>query len=200
VAPTLQDILAKRGGRNTGFFHRQAKWRARKNMIRCLKWIDSSFADAPHELHELTVGFFEDLYRVENNVHPELVLNQVEVKVTIAMNFDLCKEFSKKEISDEMFQMGPLKVPGPDGFPARFYQRHWGIVKEDVVAATRKFFLDGVMPEGINDTVIVLIPKGTEPEDLKDFRLISLCNVIYKLILKCIVIGLRGILNEIINP
>jgi hypothetical protein len=169
-------------------------------MIRCLKWIDSSFADAPHELHELTVGFFEDLYRVENNVHPELVLNQVEVKVTIAMNFDLCKEFSKKEISDEMFQMGHLKVPGPDGFPARFYQRHWGIVKEDVVAATRKFFLDGVMPEGINDTAIVLIPKGNEPEDLKDFRLISLCNVIYKLISKCIVIRLRGILNEIINP
>jgi hypothetical protein len=98
-----------------------------------------------------------------------------------------------------MFQMGPLKAPRPDGFLARFYQRHCGTVKDDVMAATKRFFLDGVMPEGINDTAIVLIPKGTEPEDLKDFRPISLCNVIYKLISKCIVNRLRGILDEIIS-
>jgi hypothetical protein len=60
-----------------------------------------------------------------------------------------------------------------------------------VVAATRKFFEDGVMLEGINDTAIVLILKGNEPVDLKDSRPISLCNVIYKLISKCIVNRLR---------
>jgi hypothetical protein len=49
------------------------------------------------------------------------VLNQVEMKVAEDMNSDLCKDFSEKEISDAMFQMGPLKVPGSDGFPARFY-------------------------------------------------------------------------------
>jgi hypothetical protein len=96
--------------------------------------------------------------------------------------------------------MGPLKMPGPNGFPGRFYQRHWGILKEDVVAATRKFFEDGVMPAGINDTAIILTLKSNEPVDLKDFRPISLCNVIYKLILKCIVNRLRGILNDIISP
>jgi hypothetical protein len=96
--------------------------------------------------------------------------------------------------------MGPLKMPGPDGFPGRFYQRHWGILKEDVVAATRKFFEDGVMPTGINDTAIILTPKSNEPVDLKDFRPISLCNVIYKLISKCIVNRLRGILNDTISP
>jgi hypothetical protein len=55
------------------------------------------------------------------------------------------------------------------------------------------------MPEVINDTTIVLIPKGTEPEELKDFRPIRLCNVIYKLISKCIVNRFRGILDEIIS-
>jgi hypothetical protein len=96
-----------------------------------------------------------------------------------------------------MFQMRPLKSLGSDGFPARYYQRHWGVVKEDVV---RRFFHDGVMPEGINNTSIVLIPKGNKPNDLKDFRPISLCGVIYKLILKCIMNRLRGVLNEIISP
>jgi hypothetical protein len=148
----------------------------------------------------MAVGVFEELYKLEHNARPELVLDLVDVKVTEAMNNSLCRDFSEKEICDAMFQMGPLKAPGPDGFPARFYQKHWGVVKEEVVVAIRRFFHDGVMPEGINDTAFVLIPKVNEPDDLKDFRPISLCNVIYKLISKCIVNKLRGILNEIINP
>jgi hypothetical protein len=42
------------------------------------------------------------------------------------MNNDLCKELSEEEIGDALFQMGPLKAPGSDGFPARFFQRNWG--------------------------------------------------------------------------
>jgi len=73
--------------------------------------------------------------------------------------------------------MGPLKAPGLDGFPARFFQRHWEVVKDDVVAAVQGFFQDSYLPPGVNDTTIVLIPKGSDPEELKDFRPISLCNV-----------------------
>jgi hypothetical protein len=73
------------------------------------------------------------------------------------------------------------------GFQTRFFQRHWGIVKEDVIDVVKQFFTDGILPAEINDTSIVLIPKGTEPEEIKDFRPINLCNVIYKLISKCLV-------------
>jgi hypothetical protein len=38
------------------------------------------------------------------------------------------------------------------------------------------------MPPGVNDTIIVLIPKKEQTESLKDYRLISLCNVIYKVV------------------
>ena len=30
-----------------------------------------------------------------------------------------------KDISDSLFQIGPLKAPGKDGFPARFFQWNW---------------------------------------------------------------------------
>ena len=36
----------------------------------------------------------------------------------------LCAPFDDKEISDALFQIGPLKAPGPDGLPARFFQRN----------------------------------------------------------------------------
>jgi hypothetical protein len=116
------------------------------------------------------------------------------------MNQDLCKEFSDDEISTTLFQIGPLKAPGADGFPAHFYQRHWGTLKEDVIRGVKEFFRTGLMPDGINDTVIVLIPKKKDAESLCDFRPISLCNVIYKVVSKCLVNRLRPLLQEIISP
>jgi hypothetical protein len=55
------------------------------------------------------------------------------------------------------------------------------------------------MPSGVNDTTIVLIPKVDHPETVKEFRPISLCTVIYKVIAKCLVNRLRPILGDIIS-
>jgi hypothetical protein len=55
------------------------------------------------------------------------------------------------------------------------------------------------MPPGVNDTSIVLIPKVDNPVDLKDFRSISLCNVVYKIISKCLVNRLGPLLEGIVS-
>jgi hypothetical protein len=85
-------------------------------------------------------------------------------KVSADMNEKLCAEFSDKEIVDALFQIGPLKAPGPDGFLARFFQRNWGILKEEVILAVKEFFFSsGVMLIGVNEATIVLIPKVDNP-------------------------------------
>ena len=55
------------------------------------------------------------------------------------------------------------------------------------------------MSEGVNDVAIVLIPKIPHPKELKDFRPISLCNVLYKIVSKCLVNRLRPLLGELIS-
>jgi hypothetical protein len=102
-------------------------------------------------------------------VVPNEILNQIHVSVSDNINATLCKEFFDDEISDALFQIGPIKAPGPNGLPARFFQRNWALLKTEVIRAIKDFFEKGIMPEGINDTIIVLIPKGTNPEQLADF-------------------------------
>jgi hypothetical protein len=55
------------------------------------------------------------------------------------------------------------------------------------------------MPQGVNYTAIVLIPKVQHPKCLKDYRPIRLCNIIYKIVSKCLDNMLRPILNDIIS-
>jgi hypothetical protein len=114
-------------------------------------------------------------------------------------NEDLCKTFSVKEVCDALIQIGPLKAPGPDGFPARFYQRNWNVLKEEIIQGVLKFFETKQMSPGVNDTVIVLIPKVDHPQELKEFLPIRLCNFRYKIICKCLVNRLWPILGDVIS-
>lgn len=56
------------------------------------------------------------------------------------------------------------------------------------------------MPEGVNETSIVLIPKVANPCKVSHFRPISLCNVIYKVVSECLMNRLRPLLVDIISP
>ncbi|KAF7813171.1 phenolic glucoside malonyltransferase 1-like [Senna tora] len=51
---------------------------------------------------------------------------------------------------------------------------------DDLVKVVQSFFVRGFLLKDLNRTFITLIPKIDVPEKLKDFRPISLCNVILK--------------------
>jgi hypothetical protein len=77
-------------------------------------------------MEDMAKDFFQSLYTRDELINPSIITDLIHQSVDEEMNKDLCAPFSEKEISDALFQIGPLKAPGPDGFPARFLQRNWG--------------------------------------------------------------------------
>lgn len=50
-------------------------------------------------------------------MRPDELLHMLTPKILAETNEGLCRAFSDEEIGDSLFQIGPLKAPGPDGFP-----------------------------------------------------------------------------------
>jgi hypothetical protein len=76
------------------------------------------------------------------------------------------RPFSEQEVEKALFQMAPSKAPGVDGFNAGFFQTHWQLIKGCVVPAILGFLNGGELPVEVNKTLLVLIPKVTNPQDL----------------------------------
>lgn len=95
--------------------------------------------------------------------------------------------------------MQPLKAPGPDSFGACFYQQNWVTFGGEVCTTVLNFLNTGYLDAQINVTHITLISKVKKPTHVSEFRLISLCNVIYKLISKVRANRLKVVLPHIIS-
>lgn len=80
---------------------------------------------------------------------------------------------------------------------AIFYQKYWHTVGKFVCDFVMDCFHNTKVPNTINKTLIVLIPKVDNPENIKP---ISLCNVSYKIISKLIVGRLRPLFDKLICP
>ena len=57
----------------------------------------------------------------------------------------------------------------------------------------------GTFPSSHNYTFIILIPKKSKPERISEFRPISFCNVVYKLISKVLANRPKQVLDVVIS-
>jgi hypothetical protein len=75
----------------------------------------------------------------------------------------------------------------------------WHIVGSDITQAILDFLHSGQMLKSVNYTHIALIPKIKSPDLMSQFRPISLCNVIYKIISKVLANRFKQVLNLVIS-
>ena len=95
--------------------------------------------------------------------------------------------------------MHPTKSPGPDGMSPIFFQKYWDVVGPQVIQSVMYILRTRMMPNGLNDTYICLIPKVKSPQKISEYCPISLCNVIYKIVSKVLANRLKRVLPDVVS-
>lgn len=86
-----------------------------------------------------------------------------------------------------------------DGYNAFFFKKTRPIIEEEVTKAVVEFFTSTEMYRAINCTTTTLIPKVKNPSTIKEFRPISCCTVLYKIISKVLTSRLQGVMEDLID-
>ncbi|KAF7112259.1 hypothetical protein RHSIM_Rhsim06G0236500 [Rhododendron simsii] len=120
-------------------------------------------------------------------------------QINSAMNLQLIRPVTASEVSEALKDMYPTKAPGVDVMTALFFQNYWDILGVDITEVVQGFFHSGHLLRNLNQTLITLIPKTQCPTKPSQFRPISLCNVLYKLITKILANRLRHVLPLVVS-
>lgn len=180
----------KFGNKNTRFFHTQTVIRRRRNMIFWLN-IDGIWCTDEEVLKKEALLFFKNLFVSSDHCDPQSLQLSYVPQIDPDLYSNLLAPVSMEEVKNALFSMGPYKAPGVDGFQPIFYRTYWHIVGHDVWQLVANAFGTGKIMEQLAETLIVPIPKVDTPDSFKDFRPISLCNVLLKLISKVLVMRIR---------
>ncbi|GJX38204.1 hypothetical protein Tco_0251507 [Tanacetum coccineum] len=73
------------------------------------------------------------------------------------------------------------------------------VIVPDLCAVTKEFFVKGKLLSEFNTTLISLVPKVKSPARVIDYRPISYCNVVYKVISKVLTNRLKLVLNDLVD-
>jgi hypothetical protein len=187
------------GDQNTPFFHAWAEHMRKINHIRIITDEEGRVWKNKKDIPKIFTDFFHRLFHTSGAAGVEECLENLEPRVTNEMNEDLIKEFTMMEVDEALSQMHHLKSPGPDAFSAYFYQQSWPSIRLEVGKAVLDFVNHGIFDPVVNSTYIVLILKKSRPTRVSDYRPISLCNVLYKLMAKVLANHMKKMLNVIIS-
>ncbi|GJR31659.1 hypothetical protein Tco_1107891 [Tanacetum coccineum] len=189
----------KVGDSNTAYFHKAVKSRVSKSQIEVVMdsngvmLADGSVADGFVNHYESFLG--QPGHTGEFNMDG-LFLNTLEARAALNM----VRAVTVQEVKEAIFSMENDKSPGPDGYTAAFFKEAWEFIANDVIKAVQEFFRNGNLLKELNHTIIALIPKVSTPTRTNDYRLISCCNVLFKVISKIISNRIKGSLNGLISP
>lgn len=185
------------GDKNTSFFHRLASMRKKKrNSIVELKCDDGRTICSDDEIGEEASNFFQNLFTSNTFGDSTYIVSGIHSIITNEDNESILAQFTEEEIFATLKSMAPTKASGFDGYLAIFFQKVWKTVRSDVVQFCLDALNTGNSISSANVIEIVLISKTQNPNLLVNFRSISLCSVLYKLMANVLANRLQHLIGK----
>uniref|UniRef100_A0AAQ4RMD0 Reverse transcriptase domain-containing protein n=1 Tax=Gasterosteus aculeatus aculeatus TaxID=481459 RepID=A0AAQ4RMD0_GASAC len=155
----------------------------------------------PCQIRRRAVAFFSSLYTSEYGEEEALMeelcseLPQVQEET----NAMLDRPISPGELRAALMGMQGGRAPGIDGLSAEFYKAFWDILADDILEVLNDSLASGSMPMSCRRAVITLLPKKGNPQDIGNWRPVSLLCVDYKLLSKVFASRLREAMEQVIH-
>ena len=189
------------GDRNTSFYHTSTLVHRKRNRIICMKDRMGSWLNGEIEIILSSKFCWTFSPRVRSAFFwlygtPPIWNTRLNTEANIILNTPI----TNREIFEGLWVLKSFKGPSPDGLHAGFFQRFWLIVGDFVREEVKRVFSSRIISDYMNQTLITLIPNCRSPESLSNYRLISFCNTIYKIVTKIIVNRIYPFLSELISP
>ena len=147
--------------------------------------------------------FYKNLYKETNSdkkISIQSVLGENETKLSDKDSQDLEGEIAYSELAFALKSMKNDKSPGLDGFTVEFFKFFWVDIGNFILNSLNYGYRTGSLSITQKQGVITCIPKPNKSRfNLKNWRPISLLNVIYKLASAVISNRLKKVLDNLIN-
>jgi hypothetical protein len=91
------------------------------------------------------------------------------------------------------------KAPGLDGLPSEFYKTLWNDIKHLLVDPYNESLVEGELSFSQKQSVLSLILKKGDKQDIKNYRPISLTNCDYKIIAFLLANRLQRVIGKLVN-
>eukprot|EP00253_Pinus_taeda_P033090 PITA_33090 len=191
------------GDDNTKLYHKFANGRKAINTIWELRDEQNQIITSQRNLARLATDHFKGIYRAPREANILEIMRVVEKFPRFVLQEDsdeLTKEVTMKELEATIKWFKKDRSPGPDRWIIESYIAFLDLLGNDLLNIIEHCRRNGRISSAIKSTFIALIPKANHPISFNDYRPISLCNCLYKIIAKIIANRLKPILSRHISP
>ncbi|XP_020685766.1 uncharacterized protein LOC110101988 [Dendrobium catenatum] len=179
------------------WWKQRAKARKNTNWISHIKTNNCSLTEDGYEIQKVFFEFFKLKWKhrhcmLEGWPKTSVIINEKDQYVLEA-------EFTKEELQSIIEKSGSNIAPGLDGITFSFLKNFWKLIADDVWIAVSQFMSSGELHMSWKETLIVLIPKTQNPQEVTNYQPISFCLTIYKVIAKKLLSRLEMVIHKLIS-
>ena len=189
---------------NPTYFKSLEQKRQTNNTIKHLKNENGDIQHETQGLLSISHKFYSNLFstgNIEDN-HINEYLNKIPFDKRLDDNdTQLCeKDITEEECLSVIKKMKLDRSPGHDGLPVEFYKKFWICIKTLLLKSYDETYEKGELSLSQRESVISLIFKKGERDNLKNYRPISLSNVDYKILAFVMSNRIHTFFHKIISP
>jgi exonuclease III len=189
------------GEKCTKYFLNLEKSRQSRKVIHTLQ-VNNTLLTDRDKILKAESEFYKTLYsaKITNRLNLDSYLETIHIPALDENLSTLCDgHLTEHECYVSLNEMKLNKSPGSDGLTVEFYKQFWNILGQIIVNSLNFAYDHGKLSYSQKHSILSLIYKKGDPNNLENWRPISLLNIDYKIATRSLAKRLQRVLPNLIS-